>query len=299
MPTAQHEAPVALTRLDPDLPAWLLKNLFDVKVPDYDHARSHATDVRVMVPRTYHADGMVLFCDPSDRPQLASVLEVQRGWDLAKRRTWKLYVAQLEAELDVDAALLVYCPDPAISRRYRSLFATNGMCLSLRPLIFTPDDLPLIVDKDIARASPAMAVLSALCHGDAAEVESAFPALMEALRAVGQEKEPLYYDVVLAGLPAAARTLWEKFMTSLIDYPFLSEEMRSVVAKVKAEYEPRVAAGEARGKARAILMVLEERGVPVSDDIRDQVMACADADRLATWLRRSVTAATAEDVIRQ
>jgi hypothetical protein len=175
MPSAEHETPVALTRLDPDLPAWLLRNLFEVKLPDYDHARSHATDVRMMVPRTYHADSMVLFCDASDRPLLAAVPEVQRGWDLAKRRTWKLYVAQLEAELDVDAALLVYCPDPVISRRYRNLLEANGLCLSLRPLIFTPDDVPLVVDKDVARASPALAVLSALCHGDLAEVEAAFP----------------------------------------------------------------------------------------------------------------------------
>jgi hypothetical protein len=78
--------------------AWLLRTLFEVKVPDYHHARPHATDVRVMVPRTYHADSMALFCDADDRPLLATVFEVQRRWDLAKRRTWKLYVAQLEAE---------------------------------------------------------------------------------------------------------------------------------------------------------------------------------------------------------
>src|ERR1700712_3244561 len=102
MPSAEHESPVALARMDPGLVAWLLSNLFDVKVPDYDHARPHATDVRVLVPRTYPSDSMVLFCDAADRPLLAAVFEVQRGWDLAKRRTWKLYVIQLEAELDVD-----------------------------------------------------------------------------------------------------------------------------------------------------------------------------------------------------
>src|SRR5262245_58267844 len=107
MPTAEHESPIALAKLDPSLLAWLLTNVFGVKVPRYHHARTQATDVRVMVPRTYHADGMLLFCDQTDQPLLAVVLEVQRRWDDTKHRMWKLYVAQLEAELDVAVALVV------------------------------------------------------------------------------------------------------------------------------------------------------------------------------------------------
>jgi hypothetical protein len=304
MPTAEHEVPVALTRLDPDFPAVLLKKLFEVKLPDYDHARSHPTDVRVMVPRTYHADGMALLCDTDDRPVLATVLEVQRGWDLAKRRTWKLYVAELEAELDVDAALLVYCPDPVISRRYRSLFAAGGLCLSLRPLIFTPDDVPLVVDEDVARASPALTVLSAVCRGDPAEMERAFPALMEALRAVGPEKEDKYYDVVLAGLPAATRTLWEKFMTTA-GYEYQSEFMRNLAAKYRAEAAQEqaeltarvVASAVASTEARAILVVLEDRGVAVPDAVRHRILECTDPAQLSTWLHRVSTATTIDDVI--
>jgi len=85
MPSAEPETPIALAKLDPGLVAWLLANLFDVKVPDYHHARSQATDVRVVVPRTYHADGMLVFCDATDHPVLAAVLEVQRAWDPGKR----------------------------------------------------------------------------------------------------------------------------------------------------------------------------------------------------------------------
>ncbi|MDG4828695.1 hypothetical protein O7627_05160 [Solwaraspora sp. WMMD1047] len=164
--------------------AWLLTNVFQVKVPDYHHARTHATDVRVLVPRTYHADSMLLFCDPEDRPLLSVVLEIQRGWDRSKRRTWKLYVAQLEAELNVDAALLVYCPDPRTASRYRDHFAYDGLSLTLRPFIFTPTDVPLVLDAEQARANPAPAVLSAICHGHDAQVDATFPALMEALRSL-------------------------------------------------------------------------------------------------------------------
>lgn len=112
---------MALAKLDPGLVAWLLRDLFGIPVPDYHHARGHTTDVRVMVPRTYHADSMVLFCDPDDQPLLAVVLEVQRSRDPGKRRSWKLYLAQLEAELGVDSVLMVYCPDLAVAACFRPL----------------------------------------------------------------------------------------------------------------------------------------------------------------------------------
>jgi len=229
-----------------------------------------------------------VFCDAADRPLMGAVLEVQRRWDVTKLRTWKLYVAQLEAELDVVTALVVFCPDPAIARRYRTLFEEDESSLTLLPLIFTPDDLPLVIDVDLARANPAQAVFSAVCHIDRPEVEAAFPALVEALRAADPKQALLYYDVVLAGLPPATRTRWEAFMSTSAGYEFQSELLRKVSAEQLA-----------RGEAQAILTVLEERGVPVPDDIRDRIMACADTGQLSAWLRRAVTAATADDVVRE
>ena len=60
MPGAEHESPATLAKLDSGLVAWLLTNIFRVKLPDYHHGRTHATDVRVLVPRTYHADSTLL-----------------------------------------------------------------------------------------------------------------------------------------------------------------------------------------------------------------------------------------------
>ena len=154
MPSAEHESPVALAKLDPDLMAWLLGHIFDVEVPDYHHARSQAHDVRVMVPRTYHADGMMVFCDAADQPVLAAVLEVQRGRDPTKLRTWKLYVAQLEAEPDISVALVVYCPSRVVARWYQALFESDGLCLQLRPLIFRPEDVPWSSTPTSAGAIP-------------------------------------------------------------------------------------------------------------------------------------------------
>jgi hypothetical protein len=40
MPSAEHESPIALAKLDPGVLTWLLANVFGVKVPDYHHART-------------------------------------------------------------------------------------------------------------------------------------------------------------------------------------------------------------------------------------------------------------------
>src|SRR5262244_367647 len=282
MPSGEHESPIALAKLDPGLVTWLLAHLFDVKVPDYHHARARPTDVRVLVPRTYHADGMLLYCDAADQPVLAVVLEVQRGWDKTKRWTWKLYVAQLEAELTVNAALVVYCPDPALAAWYRDMFELEGLSLPLRPFIFTPDEVPLVVDVELARANPALVVLSAICHGGEAGVDAVFPAIAEVLRALGPKKAILYYDIVLAGLPPAPRARWEAYMSTAVGSEYRSELLREV---------------EARGEARAVLTVLDARGVPVPEAIREQILACTDLTQLDAWLRRATTATIAEDVI--
>lgn len=306
MPSAEHESPVALAKQDSEVLARLLTKVFDVKVIEYHHARPHATDVRVLVPRTYHADAVTVYCDSADRPLLAVVFEVQRRWDTTKRRTWKLYVAQLEAELDVDTALVVYCSDAAVAQRYRDMFAADGLCLKLRPLIFTPDDVPLVADAESARADPSLAVLSTICHGDAAEVDAAFPALVEALHVVGPKKAILYYDIVLAGLPPAARVRWEAFMTTTAGYEFRSELLRNLAAEQKALGEAEGMAqgmargraeGVAEGEAQAVLTVLAARGVAVRADVRDRILACTDLARLEAWLRRAVSATSIDDVL--
>jgi hypothetical protein len=280
-----------LAKADPDVVAWLLTNVFEVKVPNYDHARVHATDVRVMVPATYHADTMLLYCDMADQPLLGVVLEVQRSEVRRKLRTWKLYVAQLEAELEVSVALLVFCPDPTLAGWYRRLLEPDGSSLTLRPLIYTPEDVPLVLDVVLARANPALAVLSALCHAGQAELDEMFPALAEALRSAGPKKEFLYYDIVLAGLPPAARVRWEAFMTTTLEP---HEYHSDVFRKLAAEHQER---GEARGEARGVLTVLDARGVQVPEAVREQILACTDLAQLDVWLRRAVTASTADEVI--
>jgi hypothetical protein len=47
-----------------------------------------------------------------------------------------------------------------------------------------------------------------------------------------------------------------------------------------------------------VLTVLNARGMPVPEAVREQILACADLDQLDAWLRRAIVATNADDVIR-
>lgn len=54
--------------------------------------------------------------------------------------------------------------------------------------------------------------------------------------------------------------------------------------------------GRAQGRAGDIVLVLEARGLDVSDEVRERVTRCDDPDLLRDWLTRAVTASSAEAI---
>ncbi|MCX5035987.1 hypothetical protein GEV49_15865 [Streptomyces sp. SYP-A7193] len=54
--------------------------------------------------------------------------------------------------------------------------------------------------------------------------------------------------------------------------------------------------GRAQQGAQDVLLVLEQRGLDVSDDIRTRINECGDPEVLRHWLARAVTAPAAEDI---
>jgi hypothetical protein len=56
------------------------------------------------------------------------------------------------------------------------------------------------------------------------------------------------------------------------------------------------ARGEARGEAQSILRILEARGIAVSPAQREEILRCADRDRLDRWLLRAVQVSSADEV---
>ena len=53
----------------------------------------------------------------------------------------------------------------------------------------------------------------------------------------------------------------------------------------------------AKGRAASLLLVLEQRGLPVSKAERARIQECGDTDQLDAWLRRALTAESVADVL--
>ncbi|MGI5203548.1 hypothetical protein ACQEU6_18490 [Spirillospora sp. CA-108201] len=56
------------------------------------------------------------------------------------------------------------------------------------------------------------------------------------------------------------------------------------------------AESEARGVAKSVLKVLDARGLSVSDEMREQILACTDQVQLDQWLFRAVKAERVDEV---
>jgi putative restriction endonuclease len=75
----------------------------------------------------------------------------------------------------------------------------------------------------------------------------------------------------------------------------------AVVEALAAKDNPALRRRETQARvkeiATSILSVLEERGIAVSPDQTQEILRCADLDRLRRWLRRAVLAATADEIL--
>ncbi|MGC0375637.1 hypothetical protein RKD28_003153 [Streptomyces sp. SAI-229] len=54
--------------------------------------------------------------------------------------------------------------------------------------------------------------------------------------------------------------------------------------------------GRIEDRAVMTLRILEWRGIPVPDAVRERVQACTDLDQLELWAQRAVHATRAEDL---
>ena len=54
--------------------------------------------------------------------------------------------------------------------------------------------------------------------------------------------------------------------------------------------------GRVEDRAKITLRILELRGIPVPDAVRERVQACTDLENLTVWSERAVHATTADDL---
>jgi hypothetical protein len=71
---------------------------------------------------------------------------------------------------------------------------------------------------------------------------------------------------------------------------FFSEAHRRSYDRGKAE-------GEAKGAAKALLLVLQGRGIAITDDQQRHIFACTDLATLDRWLERSGSVASVDELL--
>ena len=109
-------------------------------------------------------------------------------------------------------------------------------------------------------------------------------AALAATVGLDEERATLYEDVVLSCLSNATRRQLEEMMASS------GYEIQDALIRKNVER------GRAEGTAKAVLAVLEARGLAIPEEVRQQVTASADVAELERWLRRAAVVSSARDI---
>jgi hypothetical protein len=74
----------------------------------------------------------------------------------------------------------------------------------------------------------------------------------------------------------------------------MSSETYPYQSKLLAEREAR---GEAQGEAKALLLVVERRGLHLTENQRRRIEQCRDPAQLAVWLKRVGVVPSVADIL--
>lgn len=287
MPSLQHEALLELFRNRPALAPELLRDALQVELPKYTEARIASADLNQVQPTEYRADLVVLLLD--DKPVLGIVVEVQLDHDDRKDYVWPAYVATLRARLECPVLLLVVATDESTSRQAGRIVDLGGGNL-FRPLVLGPSGVPVVTDEAIARADPELAVLSAMSHGQDADVECVTRIAIVALQAsreLGWEHAKLYSDLIDRALSEAARRALQTM--AIPNYQYQGPTFRKIFAEGKAE-------GKTEGKADLVARQLARRFGPLPQNVVAHLTA-ASIEELDAIGERLLTAQSLQEAL--
>ncbi|MGA5112909.1 hypothetical protein [Streptomyces pseudogriseolus] len=327
MVSPPHEAMHRIFQHDPGLFSRVSRFL-GVDIPAPVKATALPTDLTETNPVERRVDTL-LRLETADQGSFILAVEVQGKKHPDKPASWAYYTAYLWTKYRLPTALLVVCQDPATARWAQQPVSCGPPqlpTLTVQPLVAGPHNMPVITDPEEARADLVLASLAAITHAAEPDVDVILKALSTALRDAPEDVAKPLIEFTAQGLAKRpAKNLWRNLVAVDLSFytSYLAEEVRAEVRKevraevwqevraevrqeVRAEVRQEVQAevrdealtqGEARRAAADVLAVLAERGLPVSDAVREVIDGCDDPETLSRWLRRAVTASTAEDVV--
>ncbi|AXE78290.1 hypothetical protein [Streptomyces atratus] len=290
MVSSPHEAMHRIFQEHPGLFSRV-SEVLGVDIPPPTSATALPTDLTEARPVERRVDTLLRIETEHDGPFLLAI-EAQGKKDRAKTASWPYYVAYLNNRYGLPVLLLVVCQDHATAEwaaRPISIGLRQWQTLALNPLVAGPHNMPVITDVTEARKDFALATLAAITHADNPDVGAILKTLSAALRDAPEAIADPIVELIAQGLgnrPAAQQ--WRNLVAVDLSFykSFMSEEIRD-----EGRDE-----GRAKGRVESLLLVLEARGIAITDEIREQITTCDDPQLLRQWLNRAATAATAEDV---
>ena len=315
-----HEAIPRIFQADPGLFARTAQAL-GIPFADATSGIQFPAGLTQELPFQVNAESLVRVDSPSSYILAIEVLDQE---DPDKLSNWSYSLAYPYAKYRWPPILAVVCLDSSTSAwatQQLNIGTAEWHTLTLRPVVFGPDNIPVITDPDRVAQDIPMAILSTVLHRRNPAAQATLAALASALQG-GQrhDQDSEGYDgdkntgEVFIELTAQcldksrAAEIWRRHV--VIDTSFfkssISEELRNEGrAQGMAEGMARgmaqgvsngLAEGMARAKAEDIFLLLARRGIEISPYNRVEVKTCTDLSVLRDWFERAITATSAADV---
>lgn len=282
MVTSNHEAAHRIFQEHPEVLPQVFE-LLGVPMPANSAYTVVTPDATEMRPLVRHID-TVLRIDPPEGGGYLLAVESQGKRAPDKPADWMYYVAYLATKYELPVLLLVTSSNRKTAKWAAGPFkvGTDGWgTMYLYPLVAGPANIPRITDVAEARANLGLAVFATAIHAHDNDPSAILNALAGAFATVAQPSTA-DAELVEAGLgDTKAGEIWRHLM-AITRKP----DGTTIVGAAREEGREE---GTVHERARAVLRVLDTRGVVVSEAARERVTSCTDLDTLDGWLERAVT----------
>ncbi|BBA96855.1 hypothetical protein RVR_2347 [Actinacidiphila reveromycinica] len=293
MVTSSHEAMHRIFQEDPGIFARTFDRL-GLPFAEPVAVSLLSPDATELVPVERRIDTL-LQIEGADGVSYLLAIESQGRKDPDKCASWAYYLAYLHAKYGKQVILLVTCQDVGTARWAEGPFhygISQWRCMTVRPLVLGPHNVPVITDPEEAARDLPLAVFSAITHGHRRDADTLLKALNSALQTVDDLTAAIFRELTELGLGSGpAADIWKGLM--VVDTSFFRSETSQ---KLRAEGREE---GLAQGLTKGLLLVIASRGITLDDELRTRVAECEEADQLGKWLERTATATTAEEIFAQ
>jgi hypothetical protein len=298
----EHEALHRIFQHDPALFARAVARVLDIKMTEPCRMSELNVDLTETRPIERRADSVLRaeFMIEDTEGDYILIIESQTDPENTRRKSWPYYITFVQNKYDCDVVLLVVCSKAATAKWAREPIRVGRrdlICLTVNPVVLGPDNVPTVTSVAEATSDLPFAVFSALTHSRGPKANGILETLAAALNTADADIAANLAEFTEAGLgDTPGLQIWRALMATET-FSFVSEMRAKGRAEGHAEgHAEGRAEGHAEGLAEAVLRVLERRKVTVDDVSQQRIESCTDLKALETWLDRSLTVITAEEL---